>query len=261
MSDSAVVEDSSGSLGLELSLLAGNWSSDDSRPDTPHMGSTDVLSFSDNILVDTLLKSVERGSEWETLVHPHSPISPKAGSPSTVMWNMDSAPLDPPIKPLPQPAPPHITQLTPSEIFKSSGVTVEFELFALEGISSDDDSSSSGSKRKANSLENADSKKAKVRQALTAEALKLIAADTPESKRMTHNVLERKRRNDLKASYQDLREMIPELASQERAPTAQILQKAVEYIESLKHTEQQLASGLAALRAENERLQALCGRA
>lgn len=73
-------------------------------------------------------------------------------------------------------------------------------------------------------------------------------------------VLERKRRNDLKASYQDLRESIPELAQQERAPTAQILSKAVECIEALKQTEDQMLASLASLRAENERLRALYSR-
>ncbi len=68
--------------------------------------------------------------------------------------------------------------------------------------------------------------------------------------------MERKRRNDLKASYQDLRENIPELAQQERAPTAQILQKAVEFIEHLKQTEEQLLAALFVVRAEGERLKA-----
>ncbi len=115
-----------------------------------------------------------------------------------------------------------------------------------------------------------EAKKAKARQArdaMSPDAQQLVG-DQPDSKRMTHNgivilsllltvlVLERKRRNDLKASYQDLRETIPELAQQERAPTAQILQKAVEYIENLKKADEQFASAVAALRAENERLRA-----
>ena len=78
---------------------------------------------------------------------------------------------------------------------------------------------------------------------------------------LTRAVLERKRRNDLKASYQDLRESIPELSSQDRAPTAQILQKAVEFIDHLKQTEEQLLATLAVMRAEGERLRAQAARA
>jgi hypothetical protein len=70
-------------------------------------------------------------------------------------------------------------------------------------------------------------------------------------------VLERKRRNDLKASYQELRECIPELAHQERAPTAQILSKGVEYIETLKKNEATMMAAITALRAEIERNKAI----
>jgi Myc proto-oncogene protein len=150
-------------------------------------------------------------------------------------------------------------------------------------LPSDDESSDDGvigSKRKSSqyaspalspnvsSMESMESKKMKARQARDAQLQESPKADLPDSKRVTHNgcfglevflnavVLERKRRNDLKVSYQDLRESIPELAQQERAPTAQILQKAVEFIEHLKQTEEQLLASLAAMRADQERLRA-----
>ena len=81
--------------------------------------------------------------------------------------------------------------------------------------------------------------------------------DDPEAKRHTHNVLERRRRNDLKNSYQQLRVQIPNLEDNERAPTGQILIHAVECIAALKAEEQRVLAELEAARAENERLRAL----
>ena len=54
-----------------------------------------------------------------------------------------------------------------------------------------------------------------------------------EGKRAQHNVLERKRRDDLKSSFQRLREQVPDIASQERAPKVVILKKATDYIAQL----------------------------
>ncbi len=51
-----------------------------------------------------------------------------------------------------------------------------------------------------------------------------------EGKRESHNILERKRRNDLKYSFQLLREQIPELEEIQRAPKVTILRKATEFI-------------------------------
>jgi len=228
------------------------------------MGSPDILSFTENLLVDTMLKSVERHCDWDSgdsdaFSPVSSSLSPQSNSPCSVMWHMDSLPLDPACKLVPS-ALAH--PLTPCEYLKSPA-TFDFDLFPLAGpITSDEDvfgkDAVSGSKRKSTSLESMETKKAKARQtrdALTEAQLRILGADTPETKRITHNVLERKRRNDLKTSYQELRETIPELVSQDRAPTAQILQKAVEYIEALKTTENELLANLAALRAENERLQ------
>ncbi len=59
-----------------------------------------------------------------------------------------------------------------------------------------------------------------------------------EARRASHNVLERKRRNDLKNSFDILRGGIPELEENLRAPKVVILRKAVEYIQSLQTTDQ-----------------------
>lgn len=83
-----------------------------------------------------------------------------------------------------------------------------------------------------------------------------IQSDTPESKRHTHNVLERKRREDLKYSYQNLRLQVPDLSNAERAPTGQILNKAANYVLHLKAQEEELVQQLAVIRAENQRLRA-----
>lgn len=80
-----------------------------------------------------------------------------------------------------------------------------------------------------------------------------ILEDNPENKRKTHNVLERKRRNDLKNSYQTLREQLPDLADNRRAPTGQILALAVNYIAQLQRESSIINNQVAALRAENLR--------
>ncbi|XP_004345748.1 hypothetical protein CAOG_06158 [Capsaspora owczarzaki ATCC 30864] len=46
-----------------------------------------------------------------------------------------------------------------------------------------------------------------------------------DMKRNIHNVLERKRRNDLKDSFTELREVIPEMAEDERTPKAKLLKE------------------------------------
>lgn len=95
------------------------------------------------------------------------------------------------------------------------------------------------------------------------EAVKALAAtkndEDPESKRHTHNVLERKRRNDLKNSYQLLRERVPSLEDDDRAPTGKILLHAVEYIDHLRTTEGVLDGQMAQALAENARLRRRAG--
>jgi len=114
------------------------------------------------------------------------------------------------------------------------------------------------SSKKIRSIKKACAKK--TRRAAEGAVAKSISAlhaeftEGPTCRRRIHNVLERKRRNDLKSSYQELRELIPELITCDRAPTGQILMKAVEYIQALQDEERQIEAKLAATRAENERL-------
>lgn len=131
-----------------------------------------------------------------------------------------------------------------------------------------------GVKRKAGGAAEHKDDKRRVRQKLEAErqqrteecdkAVKELSNtktdDDPESRRHTHNVLERKRRNDLKNSYQQLREELPALEDNDRAPTGQILLHAVEYVKMLVQNETDLLTGIAAAKAENDRLKKLLGR-
>lgn len=78
--------------------------------------------------------------------------------------------------------------------------------------------------------------------------------DYPEGKRTQHNVLERKRRNDLKYSFFSLRDSVPELVKQERAPKVQILKKASEYIRKLTADERRLESEREMLQEKHEQL-------
>ena len=72
-------------------------------------------------------------------------------------------------------------------------------------------------------------------------------------------VLERKRRNDLKYCYQELRESIPDLESTERTPTGTILARAAEYVRHLQDEEKKIDAALAAARLENEVLRRQLG--
>lgn len=62
----------------------------------------------------------------------------------------------------------------------------------------------------------------------------------PECKRNVHNVLERKRRNDLKYSFQVLRDSVPDLKGSERAPKVAILKKATDCIHNLRNDDESL---------------------
>lgn len=61
-----------------------------------------------------------------------------------------------------------------------------------------------------------------------------------DCKRNVHNVLERKRRNDLKYSFQVLRDSIPDLKGSERAPKVAILRKATDCILNLRSEQERL---------------------
>lgn len=65
-----------------------------------------------------------------------------------------------------------------------------------------------------------------------------------EYTRATHNVLERKRRNDLKLKFQRLRDAVPEVKENERAPKISILRKSWEYISHLNREETRLVAEL-----------------
>jgi len=80
------------------------------------------------------------------------------------------------------------------------------------------------------------------------------SSEDPETKRLTHNVLERKRRNDLKTSYSALRAQIPTLEDSDRVPTGQILLHAVNRIEALRAEEVEIMRAIARAREENARL-------
>lgn len=55
----------------------------------------------------------------------------------------------------------------------------------------------------------------------------------PEMRRATHNVLERKRRIDLKKSFERLRECVPNLEKIDKTPKVIVLKKAAFHIEEL----------------------------
>jgi len=59
-------------------------------------------------------------------------------------------------------------------------------------------------------------------------------------RRATHNVLERRRRVDLKNSFERLRECVPNLESQEKSPKVVVLRKAADYIGVLSKREHEL---------------------
>lgn len=65
-----------------------------------------------------------------------------------------------------------------------------------------------------------------------------------EFTRATHNVLERKRRNDLKLKFQKLRDCVPDLKDNERAPKVSILRKSWEFISHIKQEEIKLLAEL-----------------
>ena len=58
--------------------------------------------------------------------------------------------------------------------------------------------------------------------------------------RISHNDLERKRRNDLRNRFQCLRKCIPSLEESERAAKITILRKASEFIPTLRKEEEKL---------------------
>lgn len=75
-----------------------------------------------------------------------------------------------------------------------------------------------------------------------------------QGKRAYHNVLERKRRNDLRKKYHTLRDYVPEICTNDRAPKMVILNKAVEHINQLELQYEQGIAERNRLKHLNERL-------
>lgn len=81
------------------------------------------------------------------------------------------------------------------------------------------------------------------------------SSDNEENdKRRTHNVLERQRRNELKLSFFALRDQIPEVANNEKAPKVVILKKAAEYVVSIQDEERRLIRETEQLKLKKEQL-------
>ncbi|KAG8441643.1 hypothetical protein GDO86_010721 [Hymenochirus boettgeri] len=81
------------------------------------------------------------------------------------------------------------------------------------------------------------------------------SSDSEENdKRRTHNVLERQRRNELKLSFFALRDQIPEVANNEKAPKVVILKKATEYVISMQEDERRLMRETEQLKCKREQL-------
>ena len=59
-------------------------------------------------------------------------------------------------------------------------------------------------------------------------------------KRATHNVLERKRRDDLRCSFHQLRDTVPDLITKDRAAKVVILKSGTDYIQALRTEEKRL---------------------
>ncbi|XP_073446423.1 myc proto-oncogene protein [Dendrobates tinctorius] len=81
------------------------------------------------------------------------------------------------------------------------------------------------------------------------------SSDSEENdKRRTHNVLERQRRNELKLSFFALRDQIPDVANNEKAPKVVILKKATEYVISMQEDERRLLRESEQLKLKREQL-------
>lgn len=89
------------------------------------------------------------------------------------------------------------------------------------------------------------------------QIVKQYGPTSTEARRHQHNVLERKRRCDLKSSYRGLRELVPSVAQSDRVPTGQILLAAIGYIRELQREDKEIQAALGAHRDENKRLKQL----
>ncbi|KAM6918443.1 transcriptional regulator Myc-2-like [Xenentodon cancila] len=73
-------------------------------------------------------------------------------------------------------------------------------------------------------------------------------------KRRTHNVLERQRRNELRMSFQTLREEVPAVAGNDKAAKVVILKKATEFIREIRADERRLLVAKDELRRRSREL-------
>jgi hypothetical protein len=184
---------------------------------------------------------------------------------SPVMWSreIDSSLCDPPLKPASSVAP-VLESLGASGFFSLLGLDAighlcEDDIFAIDGPPI---VINNGVKRKASGSEGdaAEAKKSKARKTRDGMgATEATRSDTPGSKRTTHNVLERKRRNDLKYCYALLKAEIPSLANTDRAATSLILSKATDLVELQKREHLVWYSERKALHNANEALRASKG--
>lgn len=81
-----------------------------------------------------------------------------------------------------------------------------------------------------------------------------MGLDSDDDRKTCHNNLERKRRNDLKASFTSLRVVVPDLEDNERAPKVVILQKASDLVRHLCHLRDQQTSLLLRERTRHREL-------
>ena len=75
-----------------------------------------------------------------------------------------------------------------------------------------------------------------------------------EGKRAQHNVLERKRRDDLKSSFHRLRDIVPDMHRQERTPKVTILRKAAAHVLHVRTQNRRFESELEQQRLAQRRL-------
>lgn len=250
-------------------------------PDSPRLESPDIFVGGDGLpsdFTDLLSKNLEKqpSFNWESILH-GVPESAKKQTPAnlhhtaqthslqaqpvkmatTVMWNGleekkdDFAATATAISSwTPPPSPP-----LEDDIDFQAFVKAEFSADSIILVDGLNGSSAATKRKQAEDALALQTKRAKL-QIQRPKTMQSLQSDTPESKRHTHNVLERKRREDLKYSYQSLRMQVPDLSNAERAPTGQILNKAANFIAQLKAQEDEYLQQLAVIRAENQRLRA-----
>jgi hypothetical protein len=78
------------------------------------------------------------------------------------------------------------------------------------------------------------------------------------TKRDSHNISERNRRQELKLSFNLLQSLVPALVSSGRAHTGTILKETIAYVVALRDQERQLLESKSALLAEQSRLMMSC---